>query len=57
MIAMAKAVWVLYLSAVIACLDVTSATMLRCMISKHVAPDEVGKLFSFAGALQVRDTL
>ena len=47
-----QAEWMLYLGAIIACLDATSFTMIRCMITKHVDPDEVGKLLSVVGAFQ-----
>ena len=42
----------LYVGACIAFLDATSFTMIRCMITKHVKPDEVGKLLSVVGAFQ-----
>lgn len=41
-----------YLGACIAFLDATSFSMIRCMISKHVDPDEIGKILSFVGAFQ-----
>ncbi len=47
-----QAEWMLYLGACIAFLDATSFTMIRCMITKHVRPDEVGKLLSVVGAVQ-----
>ncbi len=45
--------WMLYVGACIAFLDATSFTMIRCMITKHVRPDEVGRLLSVVGAVQV----
>ena len=51
-LSLATASWMVYLGAVIAFFDTTSYSMLRCMISKNVKPDEVGKILSFAGALQ-----
>ena len=41
-----------YLGAFIAFLDTTSYSMIRCMISKNVKPDGVGKILSFVGAVQ-----
>ena len=51
-LALATATWMVYLGALIAFLDTTSYSMIRCMISKNVKPDEVGKILSFVGALQ-----
>ena len=48
----ASATWMVYLGAFIAFLDSTSYSMIRCMISKHVKPDEVGKILAFVGAFQ-----
>ena len=48
----ASATWMVYLGAFIAFLDATSYSMIRCMISKHVKPDEVGKILAFVGAFQ-----
>merc|ERR1719270_1672405 len=48
----AKSSWLVYLAAFIAFLDSTSYSMIRCMISKHVKPDEVGKILAFVGAFQ-----
>jgi hypothetical protein len=48
----ATAEWNLYVGACIAFLDATSYSMIRCMISKHVEPDEVGKILAFVGAFQ-----
>ena len=48
----ATATWMVYLAVFIAFLDFTSMSMIRCMISKNVRPDEVGKILSFAGAVQ-----
>ena len=49
---LATATWMVYLGAFIAFLDTTAYAMIRCMISKNVKPDEVGKILSFVGALQ-----
>ena len=49
---MATATWMVYLAVFIAFLDFTSYSMIRCMISKNVRPDEVGKILSFVGAVQ-----
>ena len=51
-LACATAEWMVYLGACIAFLDATSYSMIRCMISKNVHPDEVGKILSFVGAFQ-----
>ena len=51
-LAVATHTWMVYLSAFIACLESCSYTIIRCMISKAVEPDEVGKVLSFVGALQ-----
>ena len=48
----ASSTWMVYLGAFIAFLDSTSYSMIRCMISKHVKPDEVGKILAFVGAFQ-----
>ncbi len=48
----ATAVWTVYLGACFAFLDGTSHSIIRCLISKHVRPDEVGKILSFVGAIQ-----
>ena len=48
----ASKTWIVYLGAFIAFLDSTSYSMIRCMISKHVKPDEVGKILAFVGAFQ-----
>ena len=47
----ATVTWVVYLGALMAILDST-CQMIRCMISKTVNPNEVGKIFSIVGALQ-----
>ena len=44
--------WMLYMGACIAFLEETSFSMLRCMVSKYVEPDEVGKILSIMGAIQ-----
>ncbi|TRY71632.1 hypothetical protein TCAL_14873 [Tigriopus californicus] len=51
-VAFASSEWMLYLGACIAFLDATSFTMLRCMISKYVEPDEFGTILSIIGAIQ-----
>ena len=51
LIPIAKKSWMPYMGAFIAFLDTTSYSIIRCMISKNVRPDEVGKIFSFVGAL------
>ena len=51
-LSLATATWMVYLGAIIAFLDTTSYSMIRCMISKNVKPDEVGKILSFVGAIQ-----
>ena len=51
-VAFVKAEWMLYLGACIAFLDATSFSMIRCMISKYVRPDEIGKILSVVGAIQ-----
>ena len=51
-LALATSTWMVYLSSFIACLESCSYTIIRCMISKAVEPDEVGKILSFVGALQ-----
>ena len=51
-LSLATATWMVYLGAFIAFLDTTSYSMIRCMISKNVKPDEVGKILSFVGAVQ-----
>ena len=51
-LSLATATWMVYLGAIIAFLDTTSYSMIRCMISKNVKPDEVGKILSFVGATQ-----
>ena len=48
----AKSSWMVYLASFIAFLEATSYSMVRCMISKHVKPDEVGKILAFVGAIQ-----
>ena len=48
----AKSSWLVYLASFIAFLEATSYSMIRCMISKHVKPDEVGKILAFVGAIQ-----
>ena len=50
--ALATTTWMVYLAAFVAFLETTSYTMIRCMISKNVEPDEVGKVLSFVGAFQ-----
>ena len=51
-LALATSTWMVYLSSFIACLESCSYTVIRCMISKAVEPDEVGKILSFVGAFQ-----
>ena len=51
-LSLATATWMVYLAVFIAFLDFTSYSMIRCMISKNVRPDEVGKILSFVGAVQ-----
>ena len=51
-LSLATATWMVYMGAFIAFLDTTSYSMIRCMISKNVKPDEVGKILSFVGAVQ-----
>ena len=51
-VAFVQAEWMLYLAACVGFLDYTSYSMLRCMISKYVEPDELGKILSVVGALQ-----
>ena len=51
-LALATSTWMVYLSSFIACLESCSYTIIRCMISKAVEPDEVGKILSFVGAFQ-----
>ena len=48
----ATSTWMVYLASFIAFLEATSYSMVRCMISKHVRPDEVGKILAFVGAIQ-----
>lgn len=48
----ATSTWMIYLASFIAFLEATSYSMVRCMISKHVKPDEVGKILAFVGAVQ-----
>ena len=48
----ARSSWMVYLASFIAFLEATSYSMVRCMISKHVKPDEVGKILAFVGAIQ-----
>ena len=48
----ASSTWMVYLASLIAFLEATSYSMVRCMISKHVKPDEVGKVLAFVGAIQ-----
>ena len=50
-LSMATATWMVYLAGFIAFLDKTSYTTINSMLSKNVGPDEVGKIFSFVGAL------
>ncbi len=52
LLCLAYAEWMIYLGMFIAFLDATSYAMIRCMISKNVRPDEVGKLLSVVGAMQ-----
>ena len=52
LIPIAKKSWMPYMGAFIAFLDTTSYSILRCMISKNVRPDEVGKILSLMGAVQ-----
>ena len=47
----ATATWMAYLGASMAILDST-CQLIRCIISKNVEPDEVGKIFSFVSAFQ-----
>ena len=43
--------WMVYLGALMTILDST-CQLIRCIISKNVKPDEVGKIFSFVSAFQ-----
>ena len=51
-LSLASASWMVYLGSFIAFLDTTSYSMIRCMISKNVEPDELGKILSIIGAFQ-----
>ena len=54
MFTVATATWMVYLSAFLA--FYSSNSIIRCMITKSVGPDEVGKVLSFVGAIQVGTT-
>ena len=52
LLSLASDSWMVYLGAFVAFLDTTAYSMIRCLISKNVEPDEVGKILSFVGAFQ-----
>ena len=51
-LALATAEWMVYLGACFAFLESTAWSMLRCMVSKCVRPDEVGALLCFMAICQ-----
>ncbi len=51
-LSLATAMWMAYLGAFVSFLESTAWSMSRCMISKCVRPDEVGKVLSVKGVCQ-----
>ncbi len=52
LLAFVKYTWMIYLGIAVAFLDYSSYAMIRCMITKLVEPDEIGKILSFVAAVQ-----
>jgi hypothetical protein len=50
-VAFASAEWMLYVGLAVAVLDSTSYSMMRCIVSKYVEPNEVGRLFGMLSAM------
>ena len=54
-VAYAEKEWQLYVGIAFGALSMAVTTLCRSSMSKLVEPDEIGKVFSVVGALQVRE--